>query len=171
MSLPAVITFIDFKKACDSIHRGKHPEIPNAYGIPEKLFHAINVTYCKTHAKVCSPDGETEYFEILAGVLQGDTLAPFLIIVALDYALRIAVNCKEEELEFTLVPRQSRCIPSVMVTDLEFADDIALISDMTEKARELLLAVEKECKKIGLRLNAKKTKVMAFNIDDVYSQP
>ncbi|XP_072170850.1 uncharacterized protein [Diadema setosum] len=83
----------------------------------------------------------------------------------LDYALRLAINGKEEELGFTLVPRQSRRVPPVMVTDLDFADDIALISDTTEKARELLFAVEKECKKIGLRLNAKKTKVMAFNID------
>ncbi|XP_071480459.1 uncharacterized protein [Diadema antillarum] len=165
-SLPAVITFIDFKKAFDSIHRGKLLEILNAYGIPEKLVRAIDVIYSKTHAKVCSPDGETEYFEILAGVLQGDTLAPFLFIVALDYALRLAINGKEEELGFTLVPRQSRRVPPVMVTDLDFADDIALISDTTEKARELLFAVEKECKKIGLRLNAKKTKVMAFNIDD-----
>ncbi|XP_072178317.1 uncharacterized protein [Diadema setosum] len=165
-SLPAVITFMDFKKAFDSIHRGKLLEILNAYGIPEKLVRAIDVIYSKTHAKVCSPDGETEYFEILAGVLQGDTLAPFLFIVALDYALRLAINGKEEELGFTLVPRQSRRVPPVMVTDLDFADDISLTSDTTEKARELLFAVERECKKIGLRLNAKKTKVMAFNIDD-----
>ena len=53
-----------------------------------------------------------------------------------------------------------------MVTDLDFADDIALISDTAEKARELLLAVERECRKIGLRLNAKKTKVIAYNIND-----
>lgn len=32
-------------------------------------------------------DGGTEFFEILAGVLQGDTFAPFLFIIALDYAL------------------------------------------------------------------------------------
>ena len=28
------------------------------------------------------------------------------------------------------------------------------------------MAVEDECKKIGLQLNAKKTKVVAYNIDD-----
>ena len=32
-------------------------------------------------------DGGTEFFEILAGVLQGDTFALFLFIIALDYAL------------------------------------------------------------------------------------
>ena len=165
-SLSAMITFIDFKKAFDSTHRGKLLDILRAYGIPEKLVQAISATYSKTRAKVCSPDGETEYFEILAGVLQGDTLAPFLFIAALDYALRLAINGREEELGFTLVPHRSRQVPHVMVTHLDFADDIALISDTAEKARELLLAVERECRKIGLRLNAKKTKVIAYNIND-----
>ena len=54
-----------------------------------------------------------------------------------------------------------------MVTDLDFADDIALVSDTAEKARGLLLAVEiRECEQIGLKLNSKKTKVMAFNAND-----
>ena len=65
--------------------------------------------------------------------------------------------CPVEAVEFT----------PVMVTDLDFADDIALISDTAEKARELLLAVERECRKIwALGLNAKKTKVIAYNIND-----
>ena len=28
-------------------------------------------------------DGDTEYFDIVAGVLQGDTLAPYLFIICL----------------------------------------------------------------------------------------
>ena len=55
-----------------------------------------------------------------------------------------------------------------MITDLDFADDIALISDLIEEARELLLAVEKECKEVGLLINAKKTKFMSYNISDEF---
>ena len=84
----------------------------------------------------------------------------------LDFALRQAISGKEEELGFTLVPRRSRRIGPVMITDLDFADDISLISDMAAKARELLLTVETECGRTGLKLNAKKTKVMAFNTED-----
>lgn len=36
-------------------------------------------------AQVLTPDDHTEIFQILAGVLQGDTLSPFLFIIALDY--------------------------------------------------------------------------------------
>lgn len=165
-NLPAVITFIDFRKAFDTVHRGKMVKILRAYGIPEKVTQAIAAGYASTRAKVLSPDGETDYFDILAGVLQGDTLAPYLFIITLDYSLRRAISGREEELGFTLVPRKSRRVKAVMVTDYDFADDIALISDTAERARLLLLSVERECKKIGLQLNAKKTKVMALNTED-----
>ena len=43
-------------------------------------------------ARVVTPDGNSEEMDILAGVLQGDTLAPFLFIIVLDYALRQAIS-------------------------------------------------------------------------------
>ena len=86
-NLPAILTFIDFKKAFDSIHRGKMIKILRAYGIPPRLLRAIESMYEDTFAKVLTPDGETAWFELLAGVLQGDTLAAFLFIIVLDYAL------------------------------------------------------------------------------------
>eukprot|EP00111_Clytia_hemisphaerica_P007051 TCONS_00020441-protein len=83
--LPAVILFLDFRKAFDSIHRGKMLKVLAAYGIPNELINTIDILYKDTRAKVVSTDGETEYFNIVAGVLQGDTLAPYLFIIILDY--------------------------------------------------------------------------------------
>ena len=40
-NIKAVMTFIDFKKAFDSIHRGKMMRILKAYGIPPNLLQAI----------------------------------------------------------------------------------------------------------------------------------
>ena len=88
--LPAILTFVDFRKAFDSIHRGKMLQILLAYGIPQFLVNAIGIMYNDTIAHVKSPDGDTDFFAILAGVLQGDTLAPFLFIIMLDYAMRKA---------------------------------------------------------------------------------
>ena len=34
--------------------------------------------------KVYSPDGDTDFFDIEAVVLQGDKLSPYLIIISLD---------------------------------------------------------------------------------------
>ena len=103
--LPAVLTFIDFKKAFDSIHRGKMIKILKAYGIPPRLLRAIEAMYTNTTAKIITPDGESDVFEILAGVLQGDTLAPFLFIIVLDYALRQALK-EHEDLGFTITPKK-----------------------------------------------------------------
>ena len=162
-NLSAIITFIDFKKAFDTIHRGKLMKILKAYGIPDRFVRAIEVMYTDTKAKVLSPDGETELFDILAGVLQGDTLAPYLFVIALDYALRNALNGKEEDLGFQLRRRQSRRIGPECITDIDFADDIALISEQVQQAQTMLERVESAAATIGLLANPKKTKVMAFN--------
>ncbi|CAH1250533.1 Hypp8867 [Branchiostoma lanceolatum] len=66
-SLPAIITFIDFKKAFDTIHRGKMLKILQAYGIPERIVSAIGRLYENTRAKVTTPDGDTKPFRIQAG--------------------------------------------------------------------------------------------------------
>ena len=59
-----------------------------AYGLPKETVAAIMMLYRNTKVKVHSPDGDTDYFDIVAGVLQGDTLAPYLFIICLDYELR-----------------------------------------------------------------------------------
>ena len=65
----AIILYVDFKKAFDSIHRPTMMKILKAYNIPPKLLSAIERMYENTRAKVISPDGETDMFEIKAGVL------------------------------------------------------------------------------------------------------
>ena len=90
--LSAVITFTGFKKAFDTIHRAKMIRILRAYGIPKTITDAIEDTYTNTKAKVISPDGETKLFDILAGVLQGGTLALYLIIITLDHCLRNTIS-------------------------------------------------------------------------------
>ena len=126
-NLAAVLTFIDFKKAFDSVHRGKMLKILRAYGTPEQLVDAVGKMYENTHAKVLTPDGETEEFLILAGVLQGDPLAPYIFAIMLDYAMRQAIDKHGDTLGFTIEERKSRRRAAVMVTDLKFADDIALL--------------------------------------------
>ena len=80
-------------------------------------------------AKVISPNGETDLFNILAGVLQGGRLALYLFVVVVDYAFRMTLEGHEEELGFHLVKRRSSWrIDEDVITDLDFADDIVLIS-------------------------------------------
>ena len=103
--------------------------------------------YTNKKAKVLLPDDETAVFDIIAGVLQGDTLALFLFIIALDYAMRQAIDGRKEELRFTLINRRSRTVKPEMITDLDFADDIALLSDQIKQAQKLLNRVKRNVKK------------------------
>ena len=86
-NLQATILFVNFTKAFGSIHRGKMEQILLAYGLPKETIAAIMILDRNTKVKVRSPDGDTDYFDIVAGVLQGDTLAPYLFIIRLDNVL------------------------------------------------------------------------------------
>ena len=74
-NLQATTLFVNFAKAFDSIHRGKMEQILLAYGLPKQTVTAIMMLYRNTKVKVHSSDGDTDYFNIVASVLQGDTLA------------------------------------------------------------------------------------------------
>ena len=67
-NLQATILFIDFTKAFDSIHR-EMTQILQAYGPPKETVAAIMILYRNTKVKVRSPDGDIDYFHIVAGVL------------------------------------------------------------------------------------------------------
>ena len=58
-----------------------------AYGLPKETVTAIMMLYKNTKVKVCSQEGDTDLFDIVAGVLQGDTLTPYLFIIFLGYIL------------------------------------------------------------------------------------
>lgn len=161
-NLKAVLLFVDFSKAFDSIHRKKLHEILQAYGIPEETINAIMMLYKDSKSMVRSPDGDTEFFNTIAGVLQGDTLAPFLFILCLDYALRISVD-EHPNLGFTLTKARSTRHPAKTITDVDYADDIALLSDTIQEASELLHRVEKAAREIGLYINSDKTEFISFN--------
>ena len=71
-----------------------------AYGLPKETVAAITILCRNTKVKVRSPDGDIEYFDIAAGVLQEDTLAPYRFIICIDYVLitlidKIKENCFE----------------------------------------------------------------------------
>ena len=123
--LPLVVTFIDFKKAFDSINRNVMFAVLRHYGIPEAVVNAISVLYTNSKSAVMVDGGLSDPFDITTGVLQGDVLAPFLFVVLVDYLLKRATS----QLDSGAVthPRRSRRHPAKSLNDLDFADDIALL--------------------------------------------
>ena len=144
-NLKAFLVFTDFKKAFDSVHEGRMLQILRAYDIPEKQIDAIGLLYQGTKAR--TPDGETDFFEIQAGVLQGGTLAPYIFAIVLDYAMRRAIDGREEELGFKVDRRRSRRHHPVVIADRDFADDIGITTEEIHQTQEMLASVELEAAK------------------------
>ena len=120
------------------------------------------ILYRNTKEKVRSPDGDTDYFDIVAGVLQGDTLAPYLFIICLDYVLRTSIDNIREN-GFMLTKKRSRRYPAKTITDANYTDDIALLANTPNQAETLLHSLERAAAGIGLHVNAHKTEFMCFN--------
>ena len=67
--------------------------------------------------KVGSPDGDIDFFDIVVSVLQGNTLAPYLFIICLDYVLR------------TLKKARSRQFPTQTIIKRDCTNDILLLAN------------------------------------------
>ena len=156
------LLFVDFAKAFDSIHRGKMKNIFYAYGISTERIEAIMILYRETRLMVRSPDGDTPYFEITTGVLQGDTLAHFLFIIFLDYVLRKSLD-DNKHLGLTIKKRMGSRHHAIYITDTDYADDLAITSDNVEDANIILHKIEEAAAEIGLGINADKTEYISLN--------
>ena len=133
-----------------------------AYSLPKETVTAIIMLYRNTKVKVCSPDGDTDYFDIVAGALQGDTLAPYLFIICLDYVLRTSIDLMKENC-FKLTKERSRRYSAQTIADADYVNDIALLPNTPAQAETLLHSLEQGAVGIGLHVNAHKMEYMYFN--------
>ena len=161
-NLQATLLFVDFTKAFDSIHRGKMEQILLAYSLPKETVAAITILCRNTKGKVRSPDGDTEYFDTVTGVLQRDTLASYLFIIYLDYVLRTSID-KIRENGFELRKKSSRRYPAKTITDTDYADEIAILANTHNQTETQLHSLERAAAGIGFHVNAHKTGYMCFN--------
>ena len=158
-NLQATYLFVDFTKAFDSIHRGKMEQI-----LPKETVVAITILYRNTKVKVRSPDGDTEYLDIVAGVLQGDTQAPYLFIICLDYVFRTSIDkIKENGFEVRADKEMKQKVPRKNNTDADSAEDIAILANTPNKAETLLYSLERAAAGTGLHVNAHTTEYICYN--------
>ena len=118
--------------------------------------------YKNTKLKVCSPDKDTEYFDIAVSVLQGDTLTPYLFIICLDYKFRTSIDLMKEN-GFKLAKERIRRYPAHTIMDADYDDDIAVLANSPARAESMLHSQERSAGGIGLHVNADKTEYMCFN--------
>ena len=110
--------------------------------------------------KVSSPD--TDYFNNVAVVLQGDTLAPYQFIICLDYVLWTSIDSMKEN-GFMLAKEKGRRYLTQTITDVDEANGIVLLVNSLAQAETLLHSLEWAAGGIDFHVNADKTKYICFN--------
>ena len=120
--------------------------------------------YKNTKVKVCSPDRDADFFDIVARVLLWDTLAPLSVYNLLRIrTLKSRVLIKENG--FTLKMVWSRRYNAETTRDVDYADDIALLVNTPDQAESLLHSLEQTAGDIGLYLSVN----MYFNWEEATS--
>ena len=145
-NLEAILPFTDFSRIFDFIHRGKMGQILPAYRLPNIMMLQKNTN---------TPNGDTDYFDIVAGILQGDTLALYLFILCLDYVLRTSIDQIKEN-GFSLNKAIRRRYPSKSMTEINNADELILLVNTPAQGKFLRHSLEHAAVSFGLFGYAKK---------------
>ena len=116
--------------------------------------------YKNTTVKVRSLDGDTDFFDNVAGVLPGDTLAPYLFIICLNNVLRTSIELMKEN-GITLEADDTS--HKLLRTRTTLMTHTALLVNTPAMAESLLHSLEKAAGSIGLDVNANKIENMCFN--------
>lgn len=152
-----VITFVDFKKAYDCIHRASLLKILRNFGLHPKLIKMIKLTLTNTKSKVKFRGEVSEPFMIKTGLRQGDGLSPLLFNCALEYVMREWY--KENPKSIRIGTRKDQ----IDLNCLGFADDLALLANNIQEARNQITSLQNIAQKIGLQISFEKTEIMVTN--------
>ena len=65
---------------------------------PKETVSALIAHHRNTKVKVCSPEVDTDFLDIVAGVWEGDILTSYSFIISFDYILNRLIDLEKEYL-------------------------------------------------------------------------
>uniref|UniRef100_A0A4W2F1Z7 Reverse transcriptase domain-containing protein n=1 Tax=Bos indicus x Bos taurus TaxID=30522 RepID=A0A4W2F1Z7_BOBOX len=144
--------FIDYAKAFDCVDHNKLWKILKDMGIPDHLTCLLRNLYAGQETTVRTGHGTIDWFQIGKGVCQGCISSPCLFNLYAEYIMRNA-GLEEAQAGIKIAGRN--------INNLRYADDTTLMAESEEELKSLLMKVKEESEKVGLKLNIRKTKIMA----------
>jgi hypothetical protein len=150
-SYPVFGCYVDFSKAFDSVSFHSVRSALEAWNVPIELITAVFSVIEQASVRV-RVDGKLSLpITVTQGVLQGDTLAPFLFILVVDQLLR------------SLPPCGLGVTDDLQLRALAYADDIILLAASLEDLQTLFSALERSAASVGLQLNHGRGKTEFFS--------
>lgn len=148
------VNFIDFEKAFDSIHRESLWKIMKIYGIPMKIINIVKALYENFECAVLEENEKSEWFKIKTGVKQGCNMSGFLFLIVIDWVMRKTTGSGENGIRWKFTKK---------LDDLDFADDIALLSTTHRQMQLKTDSIIKYSAQVGLKANREKCKILKIN--------
>lgn len=142
------IAFVDFEKAFDSLEHDSIWKALEADQVDKVYINLLRNIYRGNKAKI-RLDVDGPVFEIKRGVKQGCPLSSFLFNSVLEHAIK-EINWINKGIY----------IGNKLLSNLRFADDVALLARNAKDLNDMLKDLESKCLEKGLRINIKKTVVM-----------
>ena len=164
------MVFVDFSKAFDTVGRTGLWQLLRKYGCPEKFTTMIEALHTGMMANVSVGGEVSESFSVTNGVKQGCVLAPTLFSIflsaMLDEAFRdmgdgIYIQSRQSADLFNVAHFRAKTKTTrILMRELLFADDSALVAHSAEEMQKIVDAFSDASKKFGLKINIKKTEVL-----------
>ena len=152
--LPTLVTYIDAKKAYDTVWReGNYVRLFDA-GMQGKMWRQIQAMGGNMKSKVRLSVGETQWHDVKRGVAQGAVESPWLYSCFID---GMTDELKKRNLGVMVAGLR---IPLLM-----YADDIVMIASSVTELREMNKVATEYAFKHRFRHNGEKSAVMTFNAD------
>ena len=169
-NMPLYAVFIDFSKAFDTVSREGLWQVLRKFGCPEKFIKLTAALHNGMQAHVLYGNAQSKDFAVSTGVKQGCVLAPTLFSLYLAAMLEVAFRSTEEGVyiqtrhnadlfnvsHFKAKTKTER----ILVKELLFADDSAIVAHTAEGTQALVDRFESAARRFGLKLNIKKTECL-----------
>ena len=162
--------FVDLRKAYDSVSREALWEVLGKLGVPERMIEIIKSFHHNMEASIRVDEELLDRIEVKNGLRQGCTLAPTLFnLYACVVIERWLEKVREVEgvgtkvlykFDQQLFRRSTRGANHHLMTECQFADDVALLATSREAAEEAIRSYQLTAKAFGLTLSTTKTKFM-----------
>ena len=147
----------------DNIDRISLWDLIRITGMPPKLCRLLELLYSDSESCVRVGNDLSEWFSISSGVRQGCVVAPDLFNCVIDHLM-----C---QLKTAAGPSLGIDLDNWRLTDMDYADDIALFSPSSEDLSFVLRILSKEASKVGMSISWTKTKAMMISPSSAIATP
>jgi exonuclease III len=144
-----IYTFIDFRKAFDSVSHAAILRTLNYLQLPSCFINTIMDMLSNTKVKVSVNGYLTDWIDIQRGTKQGDPISPTLFVLVIECLSR-AISSSDSIIGLKL--------GDLSLKHLLYADDLLIFSNGMDDLRSVLKTLDLFCNATALEINKSKSK-------------